>query len=146
MKDEAQLIRVYDEEKNLVTLGHLTIYSAECDVKLHCKTVELPWKENKFRVSCIPEGRYEVVRRWSKKYGNHFWVKDVPSRDLILIHVANYTRDLLGCIGVGKTHKDIDKDGIIDVTDSRKEMDKMLEVMTEPFWLEIIGFNNLPNN
>lgn len=142
MRYEAELIREYHEK---VTLGHLTVYNEACDVKLHCKTVELPWKDNKYQISCIPEGRYKVVRRWSKKYKQHFWIKDVPGRDLILIHVANYTRDLLGCIGVGKTHKDIDGDGIIDVTDSRLKLDRMIEAMPEEFEIEIKGFNDLPN-
>ncbi len=62
-------------------------------------TIELPWKDNAKQVSCIPEGRYRLVRRKSKKYGDHFLVKDVPNRQLILIHPANdAVKELKGCI------------------------------------------------
>lgn len=25
-----------------------------------CKTIELPWKENQRRISCVPEGTYRI--------------------------------------------------------------------------------------
>ncbi len=64
-----------------------------------CFTIELPWLGNQRSKSCIPEGTYELVARYSKKFGNHLLVKNVPNRSLILIHPANYAKDeLLGCI------------------------------------------------
>ena len=36
-----------------------------------CFTIELPWRENRRNVSCIPEGRYELQPRISKKFGNY---------------------------------------------------------------------------
>ncbi|MCP9752802.1 DUF5675 family protein [Ferruginibacter sp. HRS2-29] len=54
-----------------------------------CATIELPWKKNAPRISCIPEGEYLVVQRYSPKFGNHLWLPDVPDRSLILIHPAN---------------------------------------------------------
>ena len=64
-----------------------------------CHTIELPWKENEAQVSCIPEGRYELVTRYSLKYRWHLLVKDVPKRALILIHPANDAmKELKGCI------------------------------------------------
>lgn len=64
-----------------------------------CHTIELPWKENQRRVSCIPEGRYELVKRYSKKFGWHLLVTNVEGRDLILVHPANDAlKELNGCI------------------------------------------------
>lgn len=64
-----------------------------------CHTIELPWKENEPQVSCIPEGRYELVKRYSPKFKWHIIVKDVPNRALILIHPANDAlKELKGCI------------------------------------------------
>ena len=64
-----------------------------------CHTIELPWKENEPQVSCIPEGRYELVKRYSPKHKWHLLVKDVPKRALILIHPANDAlKELQGCI------------------------------------------------
>ena len=64
-----------------------------------CHTIELPWKENEPHVSCIPEGRYELVKRYSPKFKWHLLVKDVSDRALILIHPANDAlKELKGCI------------------------------------------------
>ena len=72
--------------------------------------IELPWRENKRNISCIPEGRYEVVPRFSPKFKNHLHVLGVYGRSLILIHPANDAlRELEGCLapvsqlsGIGK--------------------------------------------
>lgn len=62
-------------------------------------TIELPWKNNQKRFSCIPEGKYHLVKRISPKFGNTILVTDVKGRDLILIHPANDAKkELLGCI------------------------------------------------
>ena len=64
-----------------------------------CYTIELPWKDNKKTISCVPEGRYEVVSRYSAKFGLHFHVRGVPGRKYILIHPANDAlKELKGCI------------------------------------------------
>lgn len=64
-----------------------------------CSTIELPWLENKPRYSCIPEGRYELKKRFSRKYKIHLQVKDVRGRSFILVHPANDAlKELKGCI------------------------------------------------
>ncbi|MBS1744084.1 MAG: hypothetical protein JST81_13715 [Bacteroidetes bacterium] len=64
-----------------------------------CFAIELPWLENRNQVSCIPEGRYELMMRYSYKFHWHLQLKNVPGRDLILIHPANDAkRELKGCI------------------------------------------------
>lgn len=64
-----------------------------------CNTIELPWLQNQRRVSCIPEGRYELIKRVTKKRGQHLLVLNVKGRDGILIHPANDAKkELLGCI------------------------------------------------
>jgi len=67
-------------------------------------SVERPWKDNKPNVSCIPEGRYDLVRVDSPKFGKNMWeVANVPNRTHILCpHIANTSSDLLGCVGIGK--------------------------------------------
>lgn len=118
------------------TLGQLDIIDGNRSVIDTLFTLELPWKNNERRVSCIPIGTYRLKLHTSPKFGQCYWVKDVPNRDAILIHPANYTRQLLGCIAVGLDHKDIDKDGELDLTSSRKAMDQILKYkLTE---LEII--------
>jgi Family of unknown function (DUF5675) len=71
----------------------------EINGKLICYTIELPWKENETKVSCIPEGKYVVRKRYSRKYKWHLEVMDVPSRNGILLHPANNAQsELKGCI------------------------------------------------
>ncbi|MGL2965857.1 DUF5675 family protein [Flavobacterium sp. XGLA_31] len=70
-----------------------------CDGTLVCYTIELPWQENQQRVSCIPEGNYFIVKRYSAKYRWHLEVVGVPNRRYILFHPANCAlRELQGCI------------------------------------------------
>jgi hypothetical protein len=98
---------------------HGTLYA---DGKMVCDTLELPWRFNKRKVSCIPEGSYLIKKRFSVKYKWHLEVLKVPGRSGILIHTANDAqKELQGCIapvsyisGMGK--------GVY----SRKAMDKVL--------------------
>jgi hypothetical protein len=71
----------------------------ECEGKLICLTIELPWKSNETKVSCIPEGKYFIKKRYSKKFQWHLEVLDVKNRSLILFHSANNAlQELNGCI------------------------------------------------
>jgi len=73
-----------------------TLYHGHAQV---CNTIELPWKENHAGVSCIPEGKYALVKRYSRHFGWHLQVAAVPHRDYILIHPANNALlELRGCI------------------------------------------------
>lgn len=64
-----------------------------------CYTIELPWRNNARMRSCIPEGRYQLVFRYSERHKVHLMLQAVPDRTLILIHQANdASRELKGCI------------------------------------------------
>ena len=43
----------------------------ECEGKLISYTIELPWKRNERGISCIPEGKYYIRKRYSAKYKWH---------------------------------------------------------------------------
>lgn len=67
--------------------------------KLVCFTIELPYLNNLRSKSCIPEGIYTLSKRYSKKFGWHLLVNQVPDRSLILFHPANNAlKELRGCI------------------------------------------------
>ena len=78
--------------------------------RLIAYSIELPWKENLAQVSCIPEGRYELIKRFSNRFKWHLQLKYVMQRTCILMHPANDAlHELKGCIapvsfltGVGK--------------------------------------------
>lgn len=79
-----------------------TLYAGK---QVLCHTIELPWRKNEAGISCIPEGSYQVVLRHSKRFGEHLYLPDVPSRSLILIHPANHAlKELRGCIAPVTTH------------------------------------------
>ncbi len=118
MLEKVFLNRFKSDQKQ--TLGELVFKG-----KVIAKTLELPWKNNQRKISCIPLGTYRVVRRYTSKHGNHFWLKDVPNRDYVLIHRGNYNFQIEGCILPGKDHIDINHDGYLDVTSSK---DKMIEL------------------
>src|ERR1700690_780212 len=64
-----------------------------------CATIELPWINNEPRISCIPEGRYRLVKRYSPHFKWHLMLENVPQRSSILIHPANNAvKELKGCI------------------------------------------------
>ena len=70
-----------------------------CDERFLCFTIELPWRGNVRLKSCIPEGLYQLVLRFSERHRYHLQVKDVPDRSLILVHKANNAlKELKGCI------------------------------------------------
>jgi hypothetical protein len=94
-----------------------------------CKTLELPWKDNRTGISCIEDGEYTAVKHTSPKLGASLWLQNVRGRTEILVHKVNYVRDLRGCIGVGDSLTDIDKDGLKDTTNSKKTMNKILSLL-----------------
>lgn len=67
-------------------------------------TCECPWKENRKRVSCIPDGDYPLVRGRYYRGKYDTWIipdGSVPDRTLIKIHRANKPSQLAGCIAPG---------------------------------------------
>ena len=69
-------------------------------------SMELAWHDNKQDESCIPAGEYLCKRIQSPHFGEVFQIMDVPNRTDILIHKANWTTDLKGCIGIGKKYSE----------------------------------------
>lgn len=72
------------------------------DSGFQCYGMELPWKDNKVDESCIPEGAYQCVVGESPKFGKVYGVQKVPGRSDVLFHPANWIRQLLGCIALGR--------------------------------------------
>lgn len=88
---EIILERIYFPEG---TNGFLSLNGKEI-----CKTIELPWRNNKARVSCIPEGKYKIRKRYSAKFKWHLELINVKNRKYILLHPANNAlKELNGCI------------------------------------------------
>lgn len=115
-----------------------------CSQTFLCHSIELPWKENKRSISCIPEGRYELVPRFSNQFNHHLLLKGVEKRSLILIHPANdVLKELEGCIAPVLTLTGIGKG-----TQSRPALQKLLSLVhqaqerKEPIFLTIKSVNH----
>lgn len=121
---------------DIQTIGKMILKDNSGEI-FSCKTLELPWRNNSINISCIPPGTYEVIKRYSEKYRNHFHVLNVPGRSMILIHSGNYYTDTRGCILVGKDLTDINADGFRDVTSSRLTLAKLNQLLPERFELTI---------
>ena len=99
MTEHLTLYRFYEDNKT--TIGHIL----HNDMRL-CYTLELPDRENKNRISCIPKGIYSpyfIESSASGKYKKVYHIPDVPGRTGVLIHKGNNHRHTLGCILVGNT-------------------------------------------
>lgn len=126
-------------------LGRLEVCDINGNRYFKGVSLELAWKNNAKEISCIPEGTYKLKKRYSEKHKNHFHVLNVPDREMILIHPANYVRQLQGCIAPGSAHADIDKDGWLDVINSRISLNKILAELDDESELIISeNFTNTP--
>lgn len=92
------LIRL--KEKGDLTHGKLLLEDGSC-----YDTIELIWKNNLPKVSCIPEGEYIINTDWSNNKARQvIELEGVPNRSQIQIHSGTKTEHILGCIGVaGRT-------------------------------------------
>ena len=100
-KPKANLLLIRDTFTDKSTLGKL-YFNGE----FYGHTLELPWKDNEKRASCIPKGVYEVKKRHteeSKYKYEHLHILDVENRELILLHIGNYPKNSKGCILLGNT-------------------------------------------
>ena len=135
-----QINRFNDNGKQ--TTGYGLIINSKNEVVYSFVTLELPWLNNQVQVSCIPIGEYVVQKRISEKFKKHFRVKNVPNRDLILIHQGNTKFDILGCILVGRKASFVNKDVLIDISESRFVLAELIDLMPSEFMLEIKNVND----
>ena len=101
-----------------------------------CYTVECPWMDNQRFISCIPPGDYFLEYYQSTKFGPSAIVfggtvskfeYENYQRYGILIHPANWSSDLMGCIGLGERVTVMN--GLASVTNSRKTVSEFLNLI-----------------
>lgn len=65
-----------------------------------CSSIELPERQNKKKLSCIPEGIFPIKVCNHPKFGDCILVENVPQRKGIYIHAMNdANKQSKGCIG-----------------------------------------------
>ena len=105
-------------------------------------SLELPWVDTNGdglgdpQKSCITPGEYECVWHTSPKYGPCYEVTGVVGRTHILIHPANWSHQLLGCIALGKGRGVLNgKPAITQSRDAIKEFHN--HMAQQPFTLQV---------
>jgi hypothetical protein len=101
-----------------------------------CYTVECRWKDNEKFISCIPAGEYSLEYYKSPKFGPSAIIyggtvskyeTSEYQRYGILIHAANWSYNVSGCIGLGERFTLLD--GRAAVTNSRKTVADFLNLI-----------------
>lgn len=138
-KDIIQVIitRTYGQKE---TTGILNLIRAD-GTFWTCRTLELPWLDNKSDVSCIPTGNYPAALA---PFHNvmRYLLSGTNPRFFVFIHDGNYATgsivDTAGCILLGNALQDINNDGQLDVIDSVATIARfMAELKNQPFTLQI---------
>lgn len=135
MNYSAVLNRFIKSDKFII--GKLIITNSANHVVFTSFTLELPYLNNQPRISSIPIGIYSVKRIVSPHNGNCYEILKVPNRSNIEIHIANYTKDILGCIGIGTGYFIPNNYQDVMITNSSKAMQQLLACNIETFDLKI---------
>jgi hypothetical protein len=118
---------------DFVTLGHLKA-DGQNHVPIH--TLELPWKNNRREVSCIPTGVYRCVPHNGTLFKDVYRLEDVPNRTAILIHTGNTVLDIRGCILIGlNTGRMQDRPAVIESRDALRKFHELTD--RKPFMLSV---------
>lgn len=114
------IIKRYHQNNNQTT-GVCTILDESGFPLFSSISLERGWRDNERRVSCIPQGMYEMEYEYSNRFKKSLWeIKNVPGRSECKFHSANYWYELNGCISLGVSPTDLNNDGYRDVTSSKK--------------------------
>tara|TARA_R110000850_G_scaffold105903_3_gene217088 strand:+ start:953 stop:1375 length:423 start_codon:yes stop_codon:yes gene_type:complete len=120
-------------------VGVATVLNAKGKPIFTCKSLERGWNNNEKMISCVPKGRYTIKLEWSNRFGANLWeLKNVPNRSECKLHSANYWNQLNGCIALGLSLRDINGDGEVDATSSRRAMKDFARAMGNATEAEII--------
>lgn len=126
------------------TLGHLL---DETNQRLFY-TLELPWRDNRRKISCIPLGEYLCTWVRSPRFGWVYTVNDIPDRSHVLIHSGNlagdtskgFTSHVEGCILLGNYKGSVN--GQLAVLSSRPAVSRFNSLMDkESFILKIDAYS-----
>ncbi len=117
-----------------IRIGDVTFY-----------TGELPWRENKSEISCIPPGVYHCSWTLSSRFKCHMYIlHEVNGRSGVRIHSANFMGDkhlgyrcqLSGCIALGERMAEMGGQKALII--SKPAVSKFESLMGhKPFILEI---------
>ena len=123
----------YTPFRDVCVLGVLL----ESPTSLLCRTLELPYRDDRRDASSLPEGRYRVRPFHSARLGPVFRFDDtdVAPRVGVEIHPGNTPHNTHGCVLIGTYHGILG--GLPAVLDSRVTLDMLLRKYKDGFMLGI---------
>lgn len=123
------------EKRGNTVTGSLTVSNGGFRIRFACSTLERADK-------LIQAGTYPLKWTRSPRFSRAATIKKgfpmdiytpeilgVPGRSGLRIHVANYTRQLEGCVAPGYSFTDLDKDGKLDIAESTKAYDALVDCL-----------------
>lgn len=94
--------------------------------KVLCCTLEDAWAGNKNFISCVPDGQtYDLSYHNGPKQPDVWELKNVPDRQMVLIHAGNSANDTLGCILVGEYFRDLNGQKLLLNTSFHSALDRL---------------------
>lgn len=120
------------EETQYGLFGELKV----TDRDIVCHTLERPWLDNQENKSCIPAGEYVICRWNSPHHGDVFIILGDHKREDILIHIANWVHELLGCVAVGLKRNNK------QIIDSAKALYKLKIMIPRNVWCRLTITDN----
>lgn len=135
------LLKIYRISDNgIQTIGKAVVVDSDIqEISFECYSLELPWKNNKQKVSCIPTGKYAC----SKNSGTvkfpyeHFDIHNVPGRAGVKIFCEDFSVKMNGYVIMGSDL--IEKGIIMDAVDSSITLKKLTHFLPNEFELQIIN-------
>lgn len=119
-----------------------------------CCVIELPWRNNIQKYSCIPLGDYLCRIRRSPRFGKVYWVMEVEGRSWVLTHWGNLAGDVLkgwkthseGCLILGKYFGKLKgQDAVLysrpifrDLMSKCGDLDMLLHIKSQTFAAEVM--------
>lgn len=132
----AHIVLVRLRDNGIQTIGRAWAMVNEFK-NLEFVTLEPSWVLNESYISCAPCGTYTVKKRYSKEFGHHFHLQDVPGRSMMLMHVGNFFNNTSGCVLAGERFDRLPKDQFVDVVNSAQTMRRLDNIMPDEFLLTI---------
>lgn len=117
------------------TLSDLNVIDDHSKIIFSCKGLEPPDKDNQRGISCIKEDTYWVTKELTSPKHDypHFRVEDKHGRQSVLWHIGNYFTDTEACYLPGDSFGDRNKDGVLDVLNSKATLQKLLSILPDKF-------------
>lgn len=102
-QNEAKIVveRIVSDDKS--TLSRVAARTEHTPWEFIGFGLELPWRDNKPSISCVPSGVYRAVFEYSPAFTmNLIELIEVQGRSECKFHAANWVRQLRGCIAIGE--------------------------------------------